>query len=96
MSIVKQIYVTVKPDDAFEAERIWKNCCAPLMIQQPGCLSERLLRCIDTPGQYISYSEWDTQESIERYLESPAHEEIKKNTRQLSNGGPTVKRYELG
>ncbi len=96
MPIARLIYVTVKPEQAAEAERIWKEDCAPLMIQQPGCLSEELLKCLDAPGEYISYSEWQDQASIERYRTSPAHEEIKKHTRGLQGGSPpVVKRYEV-
>ena len=95
MAIVRLIYVTVNPDQTAEAERIWKNQCAPLMIKQPGCLSEKLLRCTDSPGEYISYSEWDSQQSIDRYRDSTAHEEIRKHSRGLQGGRPIVKRYEV-
>ncbi len=96
MSIVRLIYVSVYPDQMAEAEQIWKQECAPLMIQQPGCLSEQLLKCTDEPGEYISYSEWENQEAIDRYLESPAHEQIRQHTRGLQGGSrPVVKRYEV-
>jgi quinol monooxygenase YgiN len=79
-----------------EAERIWKNKCAPLMIQQPGCLSEELLKCIDAPGEYILYSAWENQAAIDRYTASPDHEEIRRHTRGLQGGNrPVVKRYEM-
>ena len=96
MPIARLIYVTVPPDQMAEAERVWKQKCAPLMIQQPGCLSEELLKCLDAPGEYISYSEWESQEAIDRYLASPAHEEIRRHTRGLQGGSrPIVKRYEV-
>lgn len=96
MPIARLIYVSVYPEQTAEAERIWKQDCAPLMIQQPGCQSEKLLKCLDAPGEYISYAEWDDQESIETYLASPAHEEIRRHTRGLQGGSrPIVKRYEV-
>ena len=96
MAIARLIYVSVDPGQSKEAERLWKDDCAPLMIKQPGCLSERLLKCVDTPGEYISYSEWDEQASIDKYLESDAHEEIRRHTRGLQGGSrPQVKRYEV-
>jgi heme-degrading monooxygenase HmoA len=96
MAIARLIYVSVNRDQMVEAERIWKQDCAPLMIQQPGCLSEQLLKCVDAPGEYISYSEWEDQASIDRYLESDAHEQIRQHTRGLQGGSrPTVKRYEV-
>ncbi|MBA2448924.1 MAG: antibiotic biosynthesis monooxygenase [Chloroflexi bacterium] len=96
MPIARLIYVSVSPDQMEEAERIWKQDCAPLMIQQPGCQSEKLLKCLDEPGEYISYSEWEDQASIDRYADSEAHEAIRQHTRGLQGGSrPLVKRYEV-
>jgi len=72
-----------------------RTSCAPLMIQEPGCLAEELLKCVENPGEYISYSEWDSQEKIDAYRESKAHEEIKQHTRRLQGERPVVKRYEV-
>ena len=94
MSIVRLIYVTVKPDQVKQAIDLWKNHCAPLMIKQPGCLSEKLLECVDQPGEFISYAEWDNQASIDKYRGSEAHTEIQKHSRGLQGGRATVKRYE--
>jgi quinol monooxygenase YgiN len=96
MPIVRLIYVSVDPQQMAEAERIWKEECAPLMIRQPGCLSEELLKCLDTPGEYISYSEWQDQAAIDRYLASPAHAEIRQHTGGLQGAArPSVKCYEV-
>jgi quinol monooxygenase YgiN len=95
MSIVRLIYVTVKPDQVKQAIDLWKNHCAPLMIKQPGCLSEKLLECVDQPGEFISYSEWDNQANIDKYRDSEAHTEIQKQSRGLQGGRATVKRYEI-
>jgi quinol monooxygenase YgiN len=90
------IYVNVAPDKIQDAERVWKEGCAPLMIRQPGCLSEQLLKCLDQPGEYISYQEWTDQAAIDRYLASPAHEEVKRHARGLQAGArPVIKRYEV-
>jgi heme-degrading monooxygenase HmoA len=95
MSIVRLIYVTVKPNQVNDAVTLWKNHCAPLMIKQPGCLSEKLLECVDAPGEFISYSEWDSQANIDKYRGSDAHAEIQKRARGLQGGSATVKRYEI-
>jgi heme-degrading monooxygenase HmoA len=93
MSIVRLIYVTVKGDQVKEAVNLWKEHCAPLMIKQPGCLSEKLLECVDAPNEFISYSEWENQESIDKYRKSEAHAEIQRHSRGLQGGQATVKRY---
>ncbi len=95
MPIARLIHVKVRPEQMAEAERIWKHECAPLMIQQLGCLSEELLKGLDEPGEYISYSEWEDQPSIERYRESAAHEEIVRHTRGLTGARAVTKRYEV-
>jgi quinol monooxygenase YgiN len=95
MPIIRLIFVRVVPEEAKNAEQIWKESCAPLMIQQPGCLSEKLLRSTDDPGEFISYSEWKDQQSIDAYRVSEAHEEIKKHARHLHGDRPSVKRYEV-
>ena len=95
MAIVRLIFVTVKPDQVNDAISLWKNHCAPLMIQQPGCLSEELLECTDAPGEFISYSEWETEVDIEAYCNSDAHKEIVRHTRALKGAKAEVKLYEL-
>ena len=67
MNIIQLIFVKVDPNQADKAERIWKQYCAPLMIKEPGCVSEKLLKCTDDPGEFISYSEWNNQDSIDAY-----------------------------
>jgi heme-degrading monooxygenase HmoA len=96
MAIVRLIFVTVKAEEGAAAERLWKEECAPLMIRQQGCLSEELLKSLETPGEYISYSVWENQESIDRYRASADHEEIKRHGERLrTTQPPVVKEYSL-
>jgi heme-degrading monooxygenase HmoA len=95
MPIVRIIYTHVPLAKSAEAERDWKEECAPLMIRQPGCQAEELLHCIDDPGEYISYSEWTDAASIEAYLQSDDHQEIKRRTSGISGATVVVKHYEI-
>src|SRR5215510_5690835 len=54
MSVVRLIFVTVKPEEAAAAARVWKQDGAPLMIRQPGCQSEELLRSSEVKVENIS------------------------------------------
>ena len=81
--ITRMIIVTVPKDKAAEAEHIWKKECAPVMIQQQGCLSEQFLRSRDNPGDMISLQNWQDQKSIDQYRAGPGHQEILKHTRGL-------------
>ena len=95
MSIIRLIVTTVPPEHGGQAERNWKEFCAPIMIRQSGCLSEKMLRCETTPGEYISYSEWEDEESIKRYLASEDHQEIKRHNRNVTGARVEVNHYEL-
>lgn len=95
MPIIRMVYTKVPAEAADEAERNWKETCGPLMIRQKGCLSEELLRCNDHPGEYISYSEWDGEESIRTYLRSEDHQEIKRHNAGIRGATVVVKTYEL-
>ncbi|HEX9809165.1 MAG TPA: antibiotic biosynthesis monooxygenase family protein [Alphaproteobacteria bacterium] len=95
MAIIRLIHVKVSRDQITEAERIWKEECAPLMIKSPGCTSEKLLKCLDEPGEFISYSEWESDDAIERYRGSAAHGEIQAHARRLQGAQAVVKRYAL-
>ena len=94
MPIIHMIYTTVPADQAAEAERNWKVECAPIMISQPGCLTEELLRCTQSPGEYISYSEWDNEANLRKYLGSKDHQEIKRFNSGIVGATVVVKDYE--
>lgn len=93
MPIVRLIHVKVATQASAEAERVWKEDCAPLMIKQPGCLSEKLLKCLDAPGEYISYSEWASDAAIEAYRKGKDHQLIQQHARKLQGAQAVVKRY---
>jgi len=81
--IARMIFVKVAPDQIDRAIEEWKNVCAPLMISQPGCLSEELLECNERPDEFISLSNWEDMEAIEAYRVSDAHEKVKHGTRGI-------------
>ena len=94
--IMRMILVDVPADKTAEAERMWKNECAPLMIQQSGCISEQLLRGRENSGEFISLSTWEDQASIDRHRASDAHKSIQRDTRVLMNVAKVeVKTYDL-
>jgi quinol monooxygenase YgiN len=94
--IARMIYAKVAPDQIDEARRVWKEHCAPLMIETAGCISEQLLASRDRPGELISYALWESQQAIDAYRKSPEHDEIQKRTRQLLSGAAAeVKTYEV-
>jgi heme-degrading monooxygenase HmoA len=49
---------------------------------------------MENPGEYISYSEWDSEANIQRYLKSEDHQEIKRHNRNIVGAQVVVKHYE--
>jgi heme-degrading monooxygenase HmoA len=94
MSIIRLIHITIDPSEVEHAMQVWKTECAPLMIQQKGCISEKLLRCRGA-HEFISYSEWATEADIELYRNSDAHKEIVRHARGLKGSKAVVKLYDL-
>jgi heme-degrading monooxygenase HmoA len=94
MSVIRLIHIRIDPSESENAVHVWKTECAPLMIQQKGCVSEKLLRCKDAP-EFISYSEWESEAAIEAYRNSQAHKEIVGHARALKGAKAEVKLYSL-
>ena len=94
MSIIRLIHIKIDPTEIEKALEVWKTECAPLMIQQKGCISEKLLRCREA-HELISYSEWDTEADIDLYRNSDAHQEIVRHARALTGSKAEVKLYDL-
>ena len=94
--ITRMILVNVPKDKAAEAERMWKQECAPLMIKQEGCVSEEFLRGRENPSEFISLSTWENQAAIDKYRNSESHKQIQQHTRGLMNVAKVeVKTYEI-
>ena len=93
--IIRMIFTSFPPAEAAEAEKDWREECAPLMRRQQGCLSERLLHNTASLGEYVSYSEWADTASIDAYLKSADHQEIKRRTSGIAGATVVVKNYEI-
>lgn len=93
MSVIRLIYISVDASEVITAMQIWKNECAPIMIKQKGCISEKLLRSREA-HEFISYSEWESEADIAAYTNSASHEEIVKHTRAVKGAKAVVKLYE--
>jgi heme-degrading monooxygenase HmoA len=94
MSIVRLIHIKIHPSETENAMQVWKQECAPPMIKQQGCISEKLQRCRDA-HEFISYSEWESEADIDRYRDSDAHKEIVRHARALKGSKAEVKLYDL-
>ena len=92
MSIIRLIHIKIDPSET--AERIWRTQCTTLVSSQKGCISQKLLRARKR-GEFIAYSEWETEADIDRYMGSAAHKEIVGHTRRVKGASAVVKLYDL-
>jgi heme-degrading monooxygenase HmoA len=86
--------IKVHPSEAQNAEGIWKNEYTPVMISQKGCLSAKLLRPRNL-GEFISYSEWETEADLERFTSSTAHQRVVGRIRGLKAASAGIKLCDL-
>jgi quinol monooxygenase YgiN len=94
--ITRMVIVTVPKEKTAEAERIWKQECAPVMIQQHGCMNEEFLRNRDNPCEFISLQSWQDQKAIDAYRAGPGHQDILKHTRGLMGVSKVeIRNYEV-
>ena len=94
MSIIRLIHIKIDPSETETAERIWRTHCSTLVSSQKGCISQKLLRARKR-GEFIAYSEWETEADIDRYMGSAAHKEIVGHTRRVKGASAVVKLYDL-
>jgi heme-degrading monooxygenase HmoA len=95
MTIARVILINVAEGNSGDAERVWKEECAPLMQRQVGCRSEKLMRSLDRPDLYISYAEWESMEDVERYRSGTDHKTIQSEVRDLDGARAVVWCYEI-
>ncbi len=95
MTVARVILINVPKGNTKDAESIWKSECGPLMVRQEGCQSEKLMKSLDRPGLYISYSEWDSQADIDRYRETTDHDTIRSEARAIQGARAVVWCYEI-
>ncbi len=95
MTIARVILINLANGKSGDAERVWKEECAPLMIRQKGCRSEKFMRSLDRPELYISYSEWDSMEDVERYRSGTDHKTIQSEVHALEGARAVVWCYEI-
>ena len=94
MSIIRLIHIKIDPSETETAERIWRTHCSNLVSSQKGCISQKLLRARER-GEFIAYSEWETEADIDRYMSSAAHNQIVSHTRGVKGASAVVKLYDL-
>ena len=93
MTITRLIYITIDPADTDRAMQVWKKECAPLMIQQKGCISDGC--CAAATRTSSSHARNGNPSPTSRCTRTAsAHEEIVRHTRGLKGAKAQVRLYE--
>lgn len=95
MTIARVILFNVPNGRQEEAQRVWLAECGPLIKRQKGCRLEKLMKSLDRPELFISYSEWDSLADIERYRASEEHDAVQRETRAIQGARAVVWAYEI-
>lgn len=93
MALVRLLQVTYPSARADEVAQKWKEEYGPLLKGQAGCLSETLLQCKDVPNEFVSYSEWQDEDSIRDYLGSNAYQTIRNHHLRMGGGKVGIRLY---
>ena len=85
--IVRIVKLTFKPEETLNFENIFKNS-QPKILKQNGCNHVELLRDINNPNIYFTYSHWKKTEDLEAYRSSELFKKVWAKTKILFNDKP--------
>jgi heme-degrading monooxygenase HmoA len=65
----------IDPTQCEGFERTYRDV-VHILQRQPGYQSERLMRSLEDPGQYILAVEWDSKEDHLRFIDAPDYPDL--------------------
>lgn len=85
--IVRIVKLTFQPDKLVEFENIFHSSKNKIR-NQPGCQHLELLKDINQPNIYMTYSYWEAPHYLENYRNSDLFNEVWKQTKALFSDKP--------
>ena len=93
---VRMTYTKIDPSRVGEARDFYNSEeVSGVIRQQQGYRSNYLLEAVDTPGEGISMTAWDSREDAEAYEQSGVYQELVGKFGQYFVGPPELKTYEV-
>lgn len=93
---VRMTYTKIEPSNMDEARDFYNSEeVSGVMRQQQGYRFNYLLESVDTPGEAISMTAWDSREDAEAYEQSGVYQELVGKFRQYFVEPPGLKTYEV-
>jgi heme-degrading monooxygenase HmoA len=79
-------HAKIKPGKGNEFKSFYTAEILPALHQAPGCLYASLIRSVEDPNEFISFSLWDTQGSIRGWEQSSKFSVVLNKAKQLFAG----------
>jgi heme-degrading monooxygenase HmoA len=72
--LVRLVEAAARENRGPALESVYQDQVMPVLEKTPGCLFAGLLQSINTPGNYVSLTIWDSAKQIQDYTESGMYE----------------------
>ncbi|MFN8164792.1 MAG: antibiotic biosynthesis monooxygenase family protein [Bacteroidia bacterium] len=80
--IIRIVKMTFLPEKTGEFEEIFRSS-GPKIREFPGCHGVELLKDLNNPSIYMTFSTWDEAESLEKYRQSRLFKDTWQKTKVL-------------
>ena len=91
--IVRLTFCKFNPDSIDEVKAIYNRDIAPVARMQKGNVSIRIIEPVDKSDDFISISEWATQEDVEQYESSGVYKNLVGKLADYLAKPPVLKTY---
>ena len=92
--ILEVAMLNIRPGESADFERAFAEAQA-IIASMPGYVSHQLLRCLETPDQYIFLVHWQTlADHTQGFRQSPQYSEWKRLLHHFYKPFPAVEHYE--
>jgi quinol monooxygenase YgiN len=91
--IVRLTYCKFNPDSINEVKRIYNQEVVPVAQSQRGNLGIRLIEPVDKSDDFVSISEWATQEDADAYESSGVYRSLVNKLTDFLTKEPVLKTY---
>jgi heme-degrading monooxygenase HmoA len=92
--ILEVANLNIRPGESADFEHAFAEAQA-IIASMPGYVSHQLLRCLETPDQYIFLVHWQSLEDhTQGFRQSPQYQEWKRLLHHFYEPFPTVEHYE--
>ena len=91
--IVRLTYCKFSPDVINEAKKIYNRDVVPVAKMQKGNLGIRLIEPVDKSDDFVSISEWATQQDAEAYESSGVYKNLVNKLADFLAKPPVLKTY---